>query len=304
MKPTLLILGASGFIGRNLSEAMAAKGFAVIAATRRPATFIDPAITNVVAPFDQVAHFAPLLARSSAVIHAASSSTPGSSAAQPQLDGNLRTTLTMIEALQDQPDCRLLYLSSGGTLYGDRQRAAREEDPLRPRSYHGAGKAAAEHFIHAWAMQYDGTAVMLRPSNVYGRGQLPRQGFGIIPTAFDCALHDTPLTIWGTGDTVRDYLHVDDLISLCERVLQHEHAPGVHVYNASRDTGVVLNDLLDSIDRTTARPLRRDYQPARLVDVGHIVPDNHAARTVLGWNPVVDLEHGLRDTWAWFTSRT
>ena len=304
MSDAILILGASGFIGRNLSEAIARSGTKVIAATRRPTMFDHPGISNAVAPFDAAEQFNPLLARSRAVIHAASSSTPGSSAAQPQLDGNLRTTLALIEALQDRPDRRLLYLSSGGTLYGDRNRAAREDDPLRPRSYHGAGKAAAEHFIHAWATQYDGTAVVLRPSNVYGRGQLPRRGFGIIPTAFDCALRDVPLTVWGDGETVRDYLHVDDLVALCSIALEYGQPAGTHVYNASRDEGVTLNHLLDAIDSTTSRPLHRVYQPARRVDITRIVPDNSAARTVLGWHPTTTLERGLQGSWQWFTSRT
>lgn len=304
MSDAILILGASGFIGRSLSEAIARTGTKVIAATRQPTTFDHPGISNAVAAFDTADQFSPLLAHSRAVIHAASSSTPGSSAAQPQLDGNLRTTLALIEALQDRPDRRLLYLSSGGTLYGDRNRAAREDDPLRPRSYHGAGKAAAEHFIHAWATQYDGTAMVLRPSNVYGRGQLPRHGFGIIPTAFDCALRDAPLTVWGDGETVRDYLHIDDLVSLCRMALEHNEPAGTHVYNASRDEGVTLNHLLDAIDRTTGRPLRRDYQTARRVDISHIVPDNSAARTVLGWHPTTTLERGLQGSWQWFTSRT
>lgn len=304
MSDAILILGAAGFIGRNLSESIARSGSQVIAATRQPTTYEHPGISNAVAPFDMAEHFSPLLARSHAVIHAASSSTPSSSAAQPQLDGNLRTTLALIEALQDCPDRRLVYLSSGGTLYGDRDRAAREEDPLRPRSYHGAGKAAAEHFIHAWATQYDGTAVMLRPSNVYGRGQLPRRGFGIIPTAFDCVLRDVPLTIWGNGETVRDYLNISDLVSLCRIALEHDEPVGTHVYNASRDEGVTLNHLLDAIDRTTGRLLRRDYQPARRVDISHIVPDNSVARTVLGWQPTTTLEEGLRGSWQWFNSRT
>lgn len=303
MDNTVLILGASGFIGRNLAEAMARDGHQVIAATRAPAGYAHPAIRNVVAPFDNADQFAPLLLRSHAVIHAASSSTPGSSAAQPQLDGNLRTTLALIEALQGQPGTRLLYLSSGGTLYGDRDRAAREDDPLRPRSYHGAGKAAAEHFIHAWAMQYDGVAMVLRPSNVYGRGQLPRQGFGIIPTAFDCVLRDAPITVWGDGETVRDYLHVDDLVSLCSLALAQGAQSGVHVYNASRDDGITLNGLLDAVDTTTGRQLRRLYQPARRVDVGRIVPDNTAARTTFDWCPRISLEQGLADTWHWFTTR-
>lgn len=303
MNNAIVVLGAAGFIGRHLAEHLAMCGEPVIAATRRPARFDDPRIVNAVAPFDTVEHFLPLLAQSRCVIHAASSSTPGSSAAQPQLDGNLRATLALIEALQRHPDRTLLYLSSGGTLYGDRERAAREDDPLRPRSYHGAGKAAAEHFIHAWAMQYDGTAIVLRPSNVYGPGQLPREGFGIIPAAFDCAMRDAPLTVWGDGGTVRDYLYVEDLVALCVSSLEPGRASGTHVFNAAGGEGIPLNLLLDAIDRTTGRQLRRDHQPVRRVDVRHIVPDNSAARTAFGWQPVTMLEQGLRQTWQWFSTR-
>lgn len=303
MNDAILVLGAAGFIGRRMVEAMTRAGTPVIAATRQPADFGHALVDNVVATFDAPAHFAPLLARSRAVVHAASSSTPGSSEAQPQLDGNLRTTLALVEALQACPDRRLLYLSSGGTLYGDRERPAREDDALRPRSYHGAGKAAAEHFIHAWATQYGGTAVVLRPSNVYGPGQPPRPGFGIIPAAFDCALRGAPLPVWGDGGIVRDYLYVDDLLQLCDMALRHDLSPGTHVFNASSGEGTSLDALLDAIDRTTVRPLRRDPQPARRVDVRRIVPDNAAARVAFGWQPATTLEQGLRQTWQWFSTR-
>jgi UDP-glucose 4-epimerase len=303
MNDAVLVLGASGFIGRHLSEALAQSGRDVIAATRRPASFAHASISNVVAPFDASDQFANLLARCGAVVHAASISTPGSSAATPQLDGNLRTTLALLEALQAHPDRRLVYLSSGGTLYGDREGAVGEDDPLRPRSYHGAGKAAAEHFTHAWAMQYDGTAVLLRPSNVYGPGQLPQQGFGIIPAAFDCALHGQPLTIWGDGSTVRDYLHVDDLVALFRLVLEQDLPGGVHTYNASYGESISLNGLLDAIDATTGCALQRIHEPARRVDVQKIAPDNTAARSHLGWHPATNLEQGLRQTWQWFITR-
>ena len=300
-----LVLGASGFIGRHLAETLACPDRPIIAATRQPAAFRNRFITNVVAPFDAPDQFAPLLLRCRAVIHAASNSTPGSSAAQPQLDGNLRTTLALLEALQACPDRRMVYLSSGGTLYGDSvaEHAARESDPLRPRSYHGAGKAAAEHFIHAWATQYDGTAIVLRPSNVYGPGQPPRPGFGIIPAAFECAMRSEPLAIWGDGKTVRDYLYIDDLIALCGLVLSRDLPYGTHIYNAASGEGTPLNELLDLVDRTTGRPLRREYKPARRVDVRCIIPDNGAARAAFEWEPAMLLEPGLQQTWQWFTTR-
>ena len=303
MNDAILVLGAGGFIGRHLAERFAAEGAAVIAATRTPATFAHPNIRNVVAPFDDVAHFTALVPQARAVVHAASSSTPGSTAAKPQLEGNLRTTLALIEALQDAPACRALFFSSGGTLYGDRQVPAHENDPLLPRSYHGAGKAAAEHFFHAWATQYGGTAVVLRPSNVYGPGQPTRRGFGIIPTAFDCALHATPLTIWGDGGTVRDYLYIDDFAALCDAALSRDLGPGMRVFNAASGEAVSLDTLIDRIDAVTGRPLQRVYQPARSVDVRSITADTAAARATFGWAPATSLDDGLARAWQWFSTQ-
>ena len=302
MSEPIFLLGAGGFIGRHLAGRFAEAGIPVLAATRQPSTFDHANIRNVVAAWDKRAQFAHWLPRCRAIVHAASSSTPGSSAAQPQLDGNLRTTLAMIEALQDTPACRVLFLSSGGTLYGDRTVPAREEDPLRPRSYHGAGKAAAEHFLHAFATQYGGTTVALRPSNVYGPGQPAGRGFGIVPTAFDCALHDRPLTVFG-GETVRDYLYIDDLLELCVRALMRPLAAGAHQFNAASGTGISLDSLIDLIDTVTGRTIQRHRESARRVDVHTITADTSAARAAFGWSSSVPLEEGLRRTWQWLSTQ-
>lgn len=299
----VFLLGAAGFIGRHLARHLADAGNTVIAATRQPAEFDHPRIQNVVERWEESAQFANLLPQCSAVIHAASSSTPGSSDARPQLDGNLRTTLAMIEALQETPSCRVLFFSSGGTLYGDRDTPALESDPLRPRSYHGAGKAAAEHFFHAWATQYEGTAIVLRPSNVFGPGQPARLGFGIIPAAFACALSGRPLRIWGDGSSVRDYLYIDDLLALCVAALGANLVPGAHVYNAASGEAVGLDALLDRIDAVTGKPILRIHEPARRVDVRSILADTGAARAAFGWTPNTPLDEGLQRTWQWYCTR-
>ena len=300
MNGPVFLLGAGGFIGRHLANALASDGCDVIAATRRPVAFEHPGIRNVVAAWDHRAAFAEWLAQCDAVVHAASSSTPGSSAAQPQLEGNLRTTLAMIEALQELPSRRLLFLSSGGTLYGNCASPAREDAPLRPRSYHGAGKIAAECFIRAWAAQYPGTAIILRPSNVYGPGQRPGNDFGVIPTAFGCALEGSPFSILGDGRALRDYLYIDDFIALCRAVLSAELDAGARVYNAASGQAVELLALLDRIDGVTGKPMQRVFRPARPVDVRTITLDNSAAKAAFGWDPVMDLDQGLRRSWNWF----
>ena len=297
--PVVLVLGAAGFIGRHLVRRLANDGWTVLAATRQPCAFDHPHIENVVASFVEAATFTPLLSRCCAVVHAASSTTPGSSTATPQLDGNLRTTLALLEALQDAVHCRLLYLSSAGTLYGDRATPAVETDPLRPRSYHGAGKAAAEQFLQAWVAQYDGTAVVLRPSNVYGPGQAARQGFAIVPTAMDCAASGRPLQIWGDGGQVRDYLYVDDLVKLCVDALQVPLAPGYHVYNAASGQGVALNQLLAMIEQASGCAVVRQHLASRVADLRQVLLDPQAAGHAFGWKATTPLASGLARTWQW-----
>ncbi|TLX20892.1 NAD-dependent epimerase/dehydratase family protein [Thermomonas fusca] len=301
MNRSALVLGAGGFLGRHLCRSLTAHGWHVVAATRNPTTFDDSSIENAVSPFDDASHFDDLVSRCSAVIHAAASTTPGSTAAQPQIEGNLRTTLALVEALQEHPDVRLLYLSSGGTLYGDRASAlAREADPLLPRSYHGAGKVAAEVFVQTWARQFSGCAIVLRPSNIYGPGQLSRRGFGIVPTAFERARDGAPFIVWGGGGATRDYLFVKDLIDLCMRAIEAPFSPGGHVFNAASGEALNVNQLLDRIDAVTGRPLERSFAPTRPVDITHIVLDNSAARNILGWHPRYSIEQGLERTWQWF----
>lgn len=296
----VLLLGAGGFIGRHLARYLATNGCNVIAATRTSVVFDHPRIHGVVGEWDNAAQFARWLQECTIVIHAATSSTPGSSDARPQLDGNLRTTLGMIEALQETPSCRVLYFSSGGTLYGDRTTPAIETDPLRPRSYHGAGKVAAEQFLHAWATQYEGHVTVLRPSNVYGPGQPARAGFGIIPTAFECALRGWPIRIWGDGSSIRDYLYIDDLVALCAAILNADPPPGMQVYNAASGEAVRLDTLFDRIETITGQQLVCNHEPARRVDVHSIVTDASAARAAFGWAPGISLDSGLQRTWQWF----
>ncbi|MDH5833041.1 NAD-dependent epimerase/dehydratase family protein [Luteimonas kalidii] len=298
-----LVLGAGGFIGKHLVDALDADGTPVIAATRTPLVVPHDRIRNVVDSFVGADAFDALLGDCKVVVHAAAHSTPGSSMTKPQLDGDLRTTMALLEALQAHPECRLVFLSSAGTIYGDRAQPAREDDPLRPRSYHGAGKAAAEHFIEAWAAQHDATAVVLRPSNVYGQGQLARNGFAIVPTAMRCARDGLELQVYGDGLQVRDYLHVHDLTRLCQTAVHTPLSAGTHVFNASSGVPTALNTLLDMIGSIVGLPLRRRHVDARRADVRSALVDPTAAAASLGWRASTPLQQGLEATWDWVRTR-
>jgi UDP-glucose 4-epimerase len=301
----ILVLGAGGFIGQQLVRALAQRDEKIIAVSRRPVDFGMACVESITGELNEPGQFTPLLAGSRAVVHLASRSTPGSSAgnAIAELEGNLRPTLALLQALQETPLTNLLYLSSGGSLYATEPNdlAAETANP-RPRSYHGAGKMAAEHFISAWCSQYGGAATMLRPSNIYGPGQTERKGFGIVPTGLGKIIRGETLTVWGDGSAVRDYLYIDDFITLCTAILDKSMPTGVRVLNAASGIGVSLNDLFHVMESVTGQQLKRTYDASRVVDAARVVMDVTLANMHYDWMPSTPLYEGLRQTWEWFNT--
>jgi UDP-glucose 4-epimerase len=305
MAEPVLLIGAGGFVGRSLLDAFARQGESVVAVSRSAFDTGRGRVEAHVGPLREVADFAPLLARVRAVLHVASTSTPGSSAGKPvqELDENVRPTVALLEALQARPELPLIYLSSGGTLYnraGDG--ASDERAAVYSRSYHGAGKIAAEHFIEAWCNQFAGRAIVLRPSNLYGPGQDERPGFGIVPTAFGTVVRNEVLRVWGDGTAERDYLYIEDFTRLVLAALEAPSQEGFRVFNACSGDSIDLNGLFALIEQVTGRALLRTYDAGRAVDAPSVRMQAIRARETFGWAAEVALREGLERTWRWFST--
>jgi UDP-glucose 4-epimerase len=307
MNESILVLGADGFVGRNLVQVLASRGERVLAVSRRDAVDEPPlsGVEHVLAITADPSWLLPLIERSRIVVHLASGSTPGSSAGRPmaELHGNLQLTLALLEALQQKPQTRLLYVSSGGSLYqATTDSAVDETATLAPLSYHGAGKVAAEHFISAWCNQYAGAATIVRPSNIYGPGQIERAGFGIVPAGFGHILRGETIIVWGDGSAMRDYLYIDDFVALCTAILDAPMLQGVLTLNASSGIGVNLNQLFAEMETVAKKPLLRSYDSDRVVDAARVVMDAGQAARLYDWTPAITLHEGLKRTWDWFNT--
>lgn len=302
MTKSVLVLGGGGFIGRALVEGLRSRGESVIVASRSNVHFSDPSVEIATGQLLEPTDFQPLLERCGRVVHLATSSTPGTSAAQPlrEVQTNLHLTACLLQALQDHPGAELLYLSSGGSLYADSAVPSNEQARIHPRSYHGAGKLAAEAFISAWCDQFGGKAVALRPSNVYGPGQPERPGFGIIPAAFGRILRGETLHVWGDGSVRRDYIFIDDLIRLCLAILSAPMTEGLRVINCASGASVSLNELFSVMEKVCGRPLMRSYDRGRSVDASCISMDTSLAGLMYAWSAETSLEAGLTSTWEQF----
>ena len=197
----VLLLGGAGFIGSALAARLLRDGMAVQVLGRHTAGQLEQ-----------------LLPHCGTVVHLASSTTPGSSAADPGLDlAKLELTQRLLALLRTQPQTHLIFFSSGGTVYGNPQHLPVSEDAaLAPLSPYGAGKVAQEAFCVAHRAQ--GHAVtILRPSNAYGPGQTMKNGFGLVRTMLEHARAGTPAQIWGDGENLRDFIYIDDVVEATMR---------------------------------------------------------------------------------------
>lgn len=295
----VLLIGGSGFIGRALGRRLAALGREVHVLSRHAEPGIRDGISFHRGSQADADAVAPLLARCDAVVHLASTTTPGRSARAPGLEmhENLVPLAGLLETLAAAGSRRILYLSSGGAIYGNPQVLPVAEDhPPQPLSWHAAGKVAAEEFLRTHARQASGTTLaILRPANVYGPGQALQTGFGIVRTLLERAREGGSIELWGDGSQVRDFLYIDDLVEACVRLLDLPAVSGT--YNVGSGTGTSLLELVRLVERITGRPIPITFHPERGIDVAGIWLDSSRLHAAAGWQAATPLEAGLRLAW-------
>jgi UDP-glucose 4-epimerase len=301
----ILLLGAGGFVGRALAARLHKLEKETYCVYRSASFLQTNSLENgYIASLDNTTVLKSLLPRCRIVFHLASDTTPGVSALQPAFEAttNLLPSLRLLEALQDYKDITLVYVSTGGAIYGDISgEHATEDMHLSPISYYGAGKAACEKFIQAYTNQSGNRAIILRPSNFYGPGQPYRPGFGIIPTILYHMLVRKELEIWGEGEMVRDYLYIDDFVDCCIKIIEnHTDKPGTSIYNVGSGKGIRLDELCDKLEAIAGVKIKKKFRSARSVDVQKIALDSSKIGLDYSWQANTDFYQGLKNTWHWF----
>jgi UDP-glucose 4-epimerase len=230
----------------------------------------------------------------------ASTTTPGSSARRPAVDveENLLPAAGLLELMSEHPLQRVVFVSSGGAVYGSpHQVPVAESHSPQSLSYHAAGKLALEAMFGVFAQANSVPLVVLRPSNLYGPGQTLRNGFGLVRTVLENAFRGRPTEIWGDGSAVRDYLFIDDAVEACLSLLRSRSPDGV--FNVGSGSGTSIREMIALVEHITGRKLPVTDRPARSTDVRDIVLDSGRLTSATGWTPTTTLEQGLRRTWDW-----
>ncbi len=301
-----VILGGSGFLGQRLTQQLCDQGQRVATVSRSPLKSIGPLHQHRDVTLDDRRALSSLLEDADFVFHLASDTTPGVSRLQPALEinNNLLPLAGLLECLQERRGAMLVYISSGGAIYEAHQNTLPEDSAKLPASYYGAGKLAAEALIQAYHQQTGHGAVILRPANIFGPGQVPKKQFGIVPTLCHCLLNDKPFTLWGDGSAVRDYLYVEDFLRLCQDITHHAWPDTtLEILNVGTGKGYSILSVCKLLEQVSGRTLSIDTMPPRGVDTPSVLLDCSHARSLLGWEAQTSLEDGLVETWRWFSQQ-
>ena len=301
----ILLLGGGGFIGTALSRCLCENKFNVHILSRHfLARQIEPNMIFHQGSMDDRKILERVLPECKTIIHLASSTTPGSSSRQPALeaDKNITPTLRFLDILQSYKNFHIIFVSSGGTLYGNPESTpVNETDLLNPLSFHGAGKVAIETFLRTFSTFPEKNITIVRPSNVYGPGQSLHRGFGVIRTMLEHVRRGTMMEIWGDGTSIRDFLYIEDMLAalVCLIDLPHDN----NTYNVGSGIGYSLNQLKEIIESVCGKKLHAIYRPGRQIDVKTIVLDSSRLIKKTKWHPSVSLEQGIDFTWKWLKNQ-
>lgn len=234
------------------------------------------------------------------VLHLVSSTLPKSSNDDMVYDvqSNLVSTLQLLNLMVAKQVRRIVFISSGGTVYGRPQYTPIDEQhPTNPVVSYGITKLAIEKYLLMFEAMHGIKANILRVANPYGERQRVETAQGAVGVFLHRALLGQPIEIWGDGSTTRDYLHISDVADAFARAVCHDGQSSV--FNISSGTGTTLNQLLAVLEETLGRSIERHYLPGRAFDVPVSVLSNALARRELGWEPRASLRDGIGRTAEW-----
>jgi len=300
----ILVIGGNGFIGSHLIDHLLIKGHNVrvfdisYERYRKPLASVDYRISTL----DNIPDLYEALLGIDVIFHLASASVPSTSNIDTvsDINKNLIPTLNILNLSVKLGIKRIIYFSSGGAVYGNPlTKSINEEHPLNPISSYGIVKATVEMYLSLYQRMYGIKPLILRPSNPYG----PRQGHfiaqGVISTFLRKVQKNESLSVFGDGNSKKDYIYIKDLIDLSYEL---SFSDEVGVFNLGSGKGTSLNQIIEQIKVTTNHDLVINHLDKQIYDVDHFVLDITKALKKLGDFTFTPMEEGITNTWSWLNT--
>jgi len=300
------VLGCYGFIGSHILSQLVKSGINAIGIDRydsippwRKET-IPPEFKIIKGDLLDVSLIERDIQGVDMLIFACGNPSPTNSSFDLLFSEELRTLVNILGFIAiKSPNTRLIFISSGGTVYGPRATGhlCCEDESLEPISMYGVMKLAAEKTIGSYSAQYGLKSIILRLANPYGIGQNPNGSQGLIPVVLKKLFLGEKISVWGSGDIFRDYFFVEDLSKLIMQILQNNQATGIYNVGSGKATSTI-EIINHAADIANCKPII-DYLEARPQDLKWNTLSIDKTCKQFKWRPEVDLKEGMLRTSEW-----
>lgn len=290
----ILIIGGNGFIGSHLTELLK-DHHRVTVYDRSPNRFAEECsgVEYIYGDFNDLPQLKKVIENKQIVYHLLSTTVPVTANRDPVFDvqSNLIGTINLLELIAASDVQRLIYTSSGGTVYGNPQYLPIDEKhPCNPISSYGIVKNTIERYIEMYAMKRNFSYLIVRPSNPYG----PRQNYegdqGLIAKLLYKGITREEFTIWGDGSAVRDYIYIDDLVEFLKIAgLSRESG----IFNIGSGKGKSINEIIDLLSGIMEEMPDIIYAEKNGFFVEKVVLDITSLKDTFNWSPRISMEEGL-----------
>lgn len=281
---SVAVIGAGGFLGTGLCNALQANNVAVLPFTRSEPAEVDGWLH-------------PALRNADTVVYLASSVTPGYAEEFPKLahadHDCFERLIRGLTRLRAEP--KFIFASSSTSYDPSSQPPYTEESPVKPETVHGETKLRMENTLLKFSDSV--SASVLRLASVYGPGHPRRSGHGVISHWLHLIAENQPITVIGQEDTRRDFVYIDDVVDAICRVIDPQVKNLPAILNIGSGAPTSLKDLLRKISAVTCECPAINWQPARSFDRRELWLDIELAELTIGWLPRTSLNFGLRETW-------
>lgn len=289
----VLVLGGNGFIGYNLVKRLALREKVRVFDREWKHGIDNPNIEFVAGDFCDM-DYEMLLKEVDIVFHLISSSVPydGTDGIIQDIKDNLLPTIRFMDAIKKKNVKRIFFVSSGGTVYGECQKPALENDRFSPECIYAVQKVCIESYLHLYE-KYDGISVyVLRVGNPYGLEVNKKKGQGIIPIFTQKIIKGDFIEIWGTGNNKRDYIYIDEIIDAMEALYTYDGS--YRIFNIGTGNSFSTLEIIELIERAVGKKAHVIYKEKRKCDLLKSSMDVSLIQRECGWKSKLAVEEGIK----------
>lgn len=301
MAKKCLLLGGAGFIGKNLAAYLLKNGYKVgVYDAYVKSAYTEEELNQIEyyeREFFTEENLEEIICKYDVIIHLISSVGPENSMINPQLcySNDVAKTVEVLEIMRKNNIEKMIFISSGGTVYGNAEcESFNESMPLFPKNHYGITKVTIEKIIHMYNEIYGMNNTIVRISNPYGMGQQSKKGIGAVTVFAEKILNNQEITIWGDGSTVRDYIYIDDVVRMIACFIEYKGVTDNEAYNIGTGVGTSLNELIKELENQTGIKANVIYESGRKIDVKRNVLNMDKTFAAIGNKLEYSLHEGIK----------